>query len=62
MHPPFAYSRAVDHALAWLVRSGRLQSFSLVPSVVVQRKVGSSDVMGGQGSKWRDGLIDGVLG
>ncbi|KAF8193478.1 hypothetical protein K438DRAFT_1969382 [Mycena galopus ATCC 62051] len=41
-HPPF---RAIDHALAWLVRSGRLNSFSVVPSVVVQRKVGESDVM-----------------
>ncbi|KAF8193500.1 hypothetical protein K438DRAFT_1828653 [Mycena galopus ATCC 62051] len=65
MHPPFAYSRAIDHALAWLVRSGRLNSFSVVPSVVVQRKLGKSDVMQmagkGKESGWRDRLVHGVL-
>ncbi|KAJ7449465.1 hypothetical protein B0H11DRAFT_1743605 [Mycena galericulata] len=60
-HPPFAYSRAIDHALAWLVKSGRLRSFSVVPSVVVQRKDGMSDVMPGKGSKWREKLVHGVL-
>ncbi|KAJ7088418.1 hypothetical protein B0H15DRAFT_908519 [Mycena belliarum] len=60
-YPRFAYSRAIDHALAWLVQSGRLKSFSLVPSVVIQRKVGRSDVMPGTGSKWRDRLVHGVL-
>ncbi|KAF8174118.1 hypothetical protein K438DRAFT_1849404 [Mycena galopus ATCC 62051] len=58
MHPPFAYSRAIDHALAWLVRSGRL-------IVVVQRKVGKSEVMPipgkGKGSGWRDRLVYGML-
>ncbi|KAF8143296.1 hypothetical protein K438DRAFT_1876361, partial [Mycena galopus ATCC 62051] len=65
MHPPFAYSRAIDHALACLVRSAWLNSFSVVPSVVVQRKVGKSDVMPipgkGRGSGWRDRLVYGVL-
>ncbi|KAF8174137.1 hypothetical protein K438DRAFT_1849467 [Mycena galopus ATCC 62051] len=65
MHPPFAYSRAIDHALAWLVRSGRLNSFSVVPSVIVQRKVGKSNVMPipgkGKGSGWRDRLVHSVL-
>ncbi|KAJ6605338.1 hypothetical protein DFH09DRAFT_202912 [Mycena vulgaris] len=60
-YPRFAYSRAIDHALAWLVQSGRLKSFSVVPSVVVQRKVGSSDVMVGTGSKWREHLAHSVL-
>ncbi|KAJ7232443.1 hypothetical protein B0H12DRAFT_1145362 [Mycena haematopus] len=60
-YPPFAYSRAIDHALAWLVRSGRLNSFSVVPSVVVQRKIGKSDVMVGEGSGWRGHLVHGVL-
>ncbi|KAJ7715382.1 hypothetical protein B0H16DRAFT_1339939 [Mycena metata] len=61
-HPPFAYSRAIDHALAWLVQSGRLKSFSVVPSVVAQRKIGQSDVMlGTTGSRWKDGLVSGVL-
>jgi len=61
-HAPFAYSRAVDQALAWLVRSGRLRAFSVVPPVVVQRKIASSDVMPGRGSVWKDRLFDGVLG
>src|ERR1700728_950716 len=44
LYPPFAYSRAFDQALSWLVSSRRLLSFSVVPSVVVQRKNGESDV------------------
>ncbi|KAF8174128.1 hypothetical protein K438DRAFT_1849430 [Mycena galopus ATCC 62051] len=50
---------------AYLVRSGRLNSFSVVPIVVVQRKVGKSDVMPmagkGKGSGWRDRLVHGML-
>ncbi|KAI0307490.1 hypothetical protein B0F90DRAFT_1621266 [Multifurca ochricompacta] len=61
-HPPFAYSRAIDQALAWLVQSGRLRAFSIVPPVVVQRKIDSSDVMPGLGSAWRNKLYDGVFG
>ena len=60
-HPPFAYSRAIDQALAWLIQSGRLRAFSIVPPVVVQRKIAVSDVMPGLGSAWRDELYDGVL-
>ncbi|KAI0296701.1 hypothetical protein BC826DRAFT_908110 [Russula brevipes] len=61
-HPPFAYSRAIDQALAWLVQSGRLRAFSIVPPVVVQRKIVLSDVVPGLGSAWRDELYDGVFG
>ena len=61
-HPPFAYSRAIDQALAWLIQSKRLRAFSIVPPVVVQRKIDVSDVMPGLGSAWRDELYDGVLG
>ncbi|KAF8499083.1 hypothetical protein F5888DRAFT_1687606 [Russula emetica] len=61
-HPPFAYSRAIDQALAWLIQSRRLRAFSIVPPVVVQRKIAVSDVMPGLGSAWRDELYDGVLG
>ena len=61
-HPPFAYSRAIDQALAWLIQSKRLRAFSIVPPVVVQRKIAVSDVMPGLGSAWRDELYDGVLG
>ncbi|KAI9513148.1 hypothetical protein F5148DRAFT_1159171 [Russula earlei] len=61
-YPPFAYSRAIDQALAWLVESRRLRAFSVVPPVVIQRKIALSDVMPGVGSTWRDELYDGVLG
>ncbi|KAI9454726.1 hypothetical protein HD554DRAFT_2149932, partial [Boletus coccyginus] len=27
-YPPFAYSRALDQAYAWLIRSGRVRSYS----------------------------------
>lgn len=60
-HPPFAYSRAIDQAMSWLVRSDRLKAFSMVPPVIVQRKVDRSDLMPGNGSKWRDTLYDGIL-
>ncbi|KZP30275.1 hypothetical protein FIBSPDRAFT_701423, partial [Athelia psychrophila] len=60
-HPAFAYSRAIDQAFAWLVQSGRIRAYSVVPSIVVQRKVGESDVMEGIGSTWREGLFRGVL-
>ncbi|KAJ3506450.1 hypothetical protein NMY22_g17246 [Coprinellus aureogranulatus] len=43
-HPPFAFSRAIDQAISWLVSSGRLKSFSAVPSLVVQRKISKSDI------------------
>ncbi|KAJ7362959.1 hypothetical protein DFH08DRAFT_1025500 [Mycena albidolilacea] len=59
-YPRFAYSRAIDHALAWVVQSGRLNAFSVVPSVIVQRKIGNSDVGMGKGSGWRDRLVKGV--
>jgi GR25 family glycosyltransferase involved in LPS biosynthesis len=63
-YPPFAYSRALDQAFSWLIESGRLRAFSVVPSVVVQRKVLSSDVSpeSGVGSAWREHLLDGVFG
>ncbi|KAF8879961.1 hypothetical protein BD779DRAFT_1550532 [Infundibulicybe gibba] len=62
LHPPFAYSRAIDQAFAWLVESGRLNSYSIVPSIIVQRKAEQSDVGLGTGSTWRDHLVDGVFG
>ncbi|KZT09066.1 uncharacterized protein LAESUDRAFT_647818 [Laetiporus sulphureus 93-53] len=64
-YPPFAYSRALDQAFSWLVQSGRLRAFSVVPSVIVQRKADESDIdpgRGGTGSSWREYLDDGVLG
>ncbi|KAH7923769.1 hypothetical protein BV22DRAFT_1014704 [Leucogyrophana mollusca] len=61
-YPPFAYSRALDQAFSWLVESGRLRSYSVVPSVIVQRKTEKSDVMFGMGSDWRERLEHGVFG
>ncbi|OSD05740.1 hypothetical protein PYCCODRAFT_1432275 [Trametes coccinea BRFM310] len=63
--PPFAYSRALDQALAWLIQSKRVKAFSLVPSLVVQYKVTESDIdqgANGTGSSWRDRLANGLLG
>ncbi|KAH8113787.1 hypothetical protein DFH11DRAFT_1689199 [Phellopilus nigrolimitatus] len=37
-HAPFAFSRALDQALAHLVRARRIRGFSVVPSIVVQRR------------------------
>lgn len=59
-YPPFAYSRAIDQAISWLVESGKLRSYSIVPSVVIQRKVDNSSIFGGRGSSWRDNLTRGV--
>jgi hypothetical protein len=77
-HPPFAFSRAIDQAFAWLVQSGRLKSFSVVPSLVVQRKISKSDIiLAHQGpdtsertakaakfpaSVWKEDLLNGVFG
>jgi GR25 family glycosyltransferase involved in LPS biosynthesis len=62
-YPPFAYSRAIDQAISWLVESGRLKGFSIVPSLVIQRKVTESDVMPGKGmgSQWKDSLTNGFF-
>ena len=60
-YTPFAYSRAIDQALAWLIESGRLRSASVVPSLVVQRRVSLSDIPPGEGSVWRDYLVHGVF-
>ncbi|PPQ73269.1 hypothetical protein CVT26_015227 [Gymnopilus dilepis] len=60
-YPPFAFSRAIDQALSWLIQSGRLRSYSVVPSLVVQRKIEKSDVMSGVGSKWKDRLTNGIF-
>ncbi|KAF9490281.1 hypothetical protein BDN71DRAFT_200392 [Pleurotus eryngii] len=61
-YSPFAYSRAIDQAFAWLIVSGRLQSYSIVPSLVVQRKIEGSDIVTGtKGSRWKDSLYNGVF-
>ncbi|KAI0719052.1 hypothetical protein C8T65DRAFT_803082 [Cerioporus squamosus] len=64
LYPPFAYSRALDQAFAWLVQTGRLRAFSVVPSLVVQHKLTGSDIDGGEnglGSDWKDHLEHGFF-
>ncbi|KAL0572746.1 hypothetical protein V5O48_009226 [Marasmius crinis-equi] len=77
-YPPFAYSRAIDQAFAWLVKSGRLSAFSVVPPVAVQRRpprygwlsripflgrwFQNESDVWSRRSSWRDGLVNGVLG
>ena len=61
-YPPFAYSRAIDHAFSWLIESGRLRAYSIVPSAVVQRKETPSDILPGFGSERKEWLVNGVLG
>ncbi|KAJ3715202.1 hypothetical protein C8R42DRAFT_681972, partial [Lentinula raphanica] len=67
-YPPFAYSRAIDQAYAWLVSSGRLKAYSVVGSVAVQVKSGNTPRKGdsrdgeGKGSVsigdvWRPGSL-----
>ena len=58
---PFAFSRPFDKAVSWLVQSDRIKSFSLYPSVVVQRKIANSDIMPGFGSTWKDELVNGMF-
>ncbi|KAJ3986466.1 hypothetical protein F5890DRAFT_990328 [Lentinula detonsa] len=50
-YPPFAYSRAIDQAYAWLVLTGRLKAYSVVGSVVVQVKGGGMDSTTGNGGQ-----------
>ncbi|KAK0207869.1 hypothetical protein DFS33DRAFT_1253176 [Desarmillaria ectypa] len=61
-HPPFAYSRAIDQAYTWLIKTERIKSFSIVPSVAVQTKTGLSDISQEKLSIWKETLIDGVSG
>ncbi|EJC97695.1 uncharacterized protein FOMMEDRAFT_162718 [Fomitiporia mediterranea MF3/22] len=37
-YAPFAFSRALDQAIAHLISTRRIRSFSVVPSIVVQRR------------------------
>ena len=56
-HPAFAYSRAIDQAVAWLIRRGHLKSYSIVPPVAIQTREGRSDIWeGDNGSSWKEEL------
>jgi len=56
--PWLAYTSAVDLALPTLMHFNQINSFSIVPPLVIQRKDGPSDLQKGNGSKWRGVLRD----
>ncbi|KAF7309066.1 hypothetical protein MKEN_01108200 [Mycena kentingensis (nom. inval.)] len=62
--PSFAYSRPVDNAIARLVETGRLKSYTVVPNVVIQRaKRGLSDISGRVDNTggWNATLVNGFF-
>ncbi|KAF5385641.1 hypothetical protein D9757_005489 [Collybiopsis confluens] len=69
-YPPFAYSRAIDQAYAWLVMSERIKAYSVVGSVIVQVKTGvggNGDVWHSEGvgekvSTWNEELLEPAMG
>ncbi|GAA5968542.1 hypothetical protein JCM8115_004210 [Rhodotorula mucilaginosa] len=67
LDPWSAFSTAVDLVIPSLlhiqsrVRSRLLESFSVVPPLIVQRKDGPSDLQRGNGSKWRGLLRDSTV-
>jgi len=60
-YPPFAYSRAIDQAIAWLIEIGKIKSYTVVPSLVIQTKMDKSDISPGTGGGWPERLVNGVL-
>jgi GR25 family glycosyltransferase involved in LPS biosynthesis len=61
-HEPFAYGRSVDLATEWLVWTKRVKSFTVVPPVVIQRKVTKTDITLVGGALWKESLEEGALG
>lgn len=59
--PSFAYGRALDQAIVHLIQTDRIKSFSVYPSVVIQTKDVASDIFPGNGSRWKDTLVDSAL-
>jgi hypothetical protein len=59
-YPPFAYSRAIDQAYAYLIETGRLIAYTIDPALVIQRKVDKSDL--GTSEKWSETLYNPVFG
>ncbi|GAA5942296.1 hypothetical protein JCM1841_002807 [Sporobolomyces salmonicolor] len=56
--PWSAFSTAVDVAVPTLVHFEQIESWSVAPPLVVQRKDGPSDLQKGNGSRWRGVLRD----
>jgi hypothetical protein len=60
-NPWTAYQTAVDTAVPSFVMFGLLNSFSVEPPLIIQRKDGPSDIQAGIGSKWRGLLADSTV-
>jgi hypothetical protein len=60
-YPPFAYSRAIDQAYAWLITNARIRAFSITPQVAIQRKLDKSDISAWE-PYWEEKLYHPVLG
>jgi len=60
-YPPFAFSRAIDQAVAWLIETNRIKSYSVVPALIVQRRISNSDVTEGIGYWQKDKLFSSVF-
>ncbi|GAA5988999.1 hypothetical protein JCM10908_006263 [Rhodotorula pacifica] len=59
--PWSAYQTAIDTAVPSFIQFGLLDSFSVEPPLVIQRKEGASDIQAGVGSKWRGLLMDSTV-
>lgn len=61
LDPWTAFASAVDLAVPTYIEAHELNSFSLQPPLIIQRKDGPSDLQKGQGSKWRGLLRDSTV-
>lgn len=61
LNPWSAYQTAVDTAVPSFMVFGLLNSFSVEPPLIIQRKDGPSDIQEGIGSKWRGLLADSTV-
>ncbi|GAA5865052.1 hypothetical protein JCM8547_007695 [Rhodosporidiobolus lusitaniae] len=61
LNPWTAYQTAVDTAVPSFISFGALNSFSVEPPLIIQRKDGPSDIQAGIGSKWRGLLMDSTI-
>ncbi|KIM41785.1 hypothetical protein M413DRAFT_445011 [Hebeloma cylindrosporum] len=60
-YPPFAFSRAIDQAISWLIYTNRIKSYSAVPALIVQRRISNSDITEGIGFWQKDKLVSSVF-
>ncbi|BGP00693.1 hypothetical protein RTBOTA2_004952 [Rhodotorula toruloides] len=61
LNPWTAYQTAVDTAFPSFISFNLLNSFSVDPPLIIQRKDGPSDIQQGVGSKWRGLLMDSTV-